>query len=147
MPTSAGLYLERGATTKRSRKSRKTLWKSIRTFFWRITSSAMPTSSKDRLPKQSLNIKKRSTLEPTIHTHLAALGQARARTGQKDEAHKILGRLNEEGKSRYVAALRLALVLYGLGEQERGASMHWSRPIEEGTGHTSIIHQSGSVSR
>jgi len=50
---------------------------------------------------------------------LAMLGQAYARNGQKDEAQKLLARLNEEAKSRYVAPYALALVFLGLGEKER----------------------------
>ena len=50
---------------------------------------------------------------------LGMLGQAYARNGQKDEAQKILLRLNEEAKSRYVAPYATALVYLGLGEKER----------------------------
>jgi tetratricopeptide (TPR) repeat protein len=47
------------------------------------------------------------------------LGQAYARSGQTDEARKILARLNQEAKSRYVAPYAVALVFLGLGENER----------------------------
>jgi TolB-like protein/Tfp pilus assembly protein PilF len=50
---------------------------------------------------------------------LGMLGQAYARNGQKEEAQKILLRLNEEAKSRYVAPYATALVYLGLGEKER----------------------------
>jgi TolB-like protein/Tfp pilus assembly protein PilF len=50
---------------------------------------------------------------------LGMLGQAYARNGQKDEAQKILLRLNEEAKSRYVAPYATALVYLGLGDKER----------------------------
>jgi TolB-like protein/Flp pilus assembly protein TadD len=50
---------------------------------------------------------------------LAMLGQAYARKGQKDEAQKILARLNEEAKSHYVAPYALALVQIGLGDKNR----------------------------
>jgi len=49
---------------------------------------------------------------------LATLGQAYARNGQKDEAQKVLARLNEEAKSRYVAPYGLAVLYLGLGEKE-----------------------------
>jgi TolB-like protein/Tfp pilus assembly protein PilF len=49
---------------------------------------------------------------------LAMLGQARARNGQKDEAQKILNRLNEEAKLHYVAPYALALVQIGLGDKD-----------------------------
>jgi TolB-like protein/Tfp pilus assembly protein PilF len=50
---------------------------------------------------------------------LGMLGQAYARNGQKDEAQKVLLRLNEEAKSRYVAPYSTALVYLGLGDKER----------------------------
>ena len=50
---------------------------------------------------------------------LGMLGQAYARNGQKDEAQKVLLRLNEEAKSRYVRPYAIALVYLGLGEKER----------------------------
>jgi len=50
---------------------------------------------------------------------LGMLGQAYARNGQKDEAQKVLGRLNEQAKSRYVAPYPVALVYLGLGQKER----------------------------
>ena len=50
---------------------------------------------------------------------LAMLGQAYARNGQRDEAQKILARLNEEAKSHYVAPYALALVQIALGDKDR----------------------------
>ena len=50
---------------------------------------------------------------------LAMLGQAYARNGQADEARKVLERLNEQAKTRYVEPLALALVFLGLGDKER----------------------------
>ena len=50
---------------------------------------------------------------------LAMLGQIYARTGKSEEARKILVRLNQEAKSRYVAPYATALVLTALGEKER----------------------------
>src|SRR5215472_12715995 len=50
---------------------------------------------------------------------LAMLGQAYARSGQTEEARKILARLNEQAKSRYVAPYAVALVFLGLGVNER----------------------------
>jgi tetratricopeptide (TPR) repeat protein len=64
---------------------------------------------------------------------LAALGQARARHGQKDEARKILGRLNEEAKSRFVAPYAKALVLNALGEKAHAID-ELERAYREGTG-------------
>ena len=64
---------------------------------------------------------------------LAALGQARARNGQKDEARKILARLNEEAKSRFVAPYAKALVLIALGEKAQAID-ELERAYREGTG-------------
>ena len=50
---------------------------------------------------------------------LAMLGRAYARAGKKDEAQKILARMNEEAKSRYIAPYAWALIRLGLGEKER----------------------------
>jgi TolB-like protein/Tfp pilus assembly protein PilF len=49
---------------------------------------------------------------------LAMLGQGYARNGQKDEAQKILARLNEEAKSHYIAPYALALVQIALGDKD-----------------------------
>jgi serine/threonine protein kinase/tetratricopeptide (TPR) repeat protein len=50
---------------------------------------------------------------------LAFLGQAYARAGQRDEAQKILARLSEEAKSRYVHGYSFALMYLALGDKER----------------------------
>src|SRR5436309_654750 len=50
---------------------------------------------------------------------LAYLGQAQARIGQRDEAQKILARMTEEAKSRYVSAYSFALMFIALGDKER----------------------------
>jgi TolB-like protein/Tfp pilus assembly protein PilF len=50
---------------------------------------------------------------------LALLGQAYARAGQREEAQRILVRLDEEAKSRYVHAYSFALMFLALGDKER----------------------------
>jgi len=50
---------------------------------------------------------------------LALLGQAYARAGQQEAAQKILARLSEEAKSRYISASSFALVYLALGDKER----------------------------
>ena len=50
---------------------------------------------------------------------LAMLGQACARSGQKEEATRILAQLNEEEKSRYAAPYAMALINLGLGQKDR----------------------------
>jgi TolB-like protein/Tfp pilus assembly protein PilF len=57
--------------------------------------------------------------DPSSLGMLGMLGQAYARNGQKEEAQKVLLRLNEEAKSRYVPPYAIALVYLGLGEKER----------------------------
>lgn len=53
-----------------------------------------------------------------ILTHLECWDRL-VRETAKNEAQKILLRLNEEAKSRYVAPYATALVYLGLGEKER----------------------------
>ena len=50
---------------------------------------------------------------------LGILGQAYARSGQKEDARKILTRLNEQRNARRVAPYAMALVYLGLGDKER----------------------------
>lgn len=50
---------------------------------------------------------------------LAFLGQACAYAGQRDEAQKILARLTNEAKSRYVQAYSFALMFKALGDKQR----------------------------
>ena len=50
---------------------------------------------------------------------LALLGQAYARAGQQEEGQRILARLSEEAKSRYVSAYSFALIFLALGDKER----------------------------
>jgi TolB-like protein/Tfp pilus assembly protein PilF len=64
---------------------------------------------------------------------IAMLGHAYARNRQPDEARKILARLNEEAKSRYVSHYALAQVLVGLGEKDRAID-ELERTRDEGPG-------------
>ena len=64
---------------------------------------------------------------------LALLGQAYARAGQRDEAQKVLVRLTEEAKSRYVSQYSFVLVLLGLGDKE-GAMDALERAYANGEG-------------
>jgi adenylate cyclase len=50
---------------------------------------------------------------------LALLGQAYARAGQTQEAQKILARLSEEAKARYVPSYSLGLMYLSLGDKDR----------------------------
>jgi TolB-like protein/Tfp pilus assembly protein PilF len=64
---------------------------------------------------------------------LAALGQIYARTGKVEEARKIVTRLDEEAKSRFVAPYSMALVLTALGEKAHAID-ELERAYREGTG-------------
>ena len=68
---------------------------------------------------------------------LALLGQAYARAGQRDEAQKILARLTEETKSRYVSAYGVALMFIGLGDKEQAMDA-LERAFREGAGNDII---------
>jgi tetratricopeptide (TPR) repeat protein len=65
---------------------------------------------------------------------LAYLGQAYGRNGQMDEAQKILARLTEEAKSRYVSAYSFALMFIALGDKERAIDA-MERAYREGAGN------------
>ena len=65
---------------------------------------------------------------------LAYLGQAYARAGQRDEARKILARLTEEAKSRYVSGYAMTLMFMGLGDKEQAIDA-LERAYREGAGN------------
>jgi TolB-like protein/Tfp pilus assembly protein PilF len=66
--------------------------------------------------------------------NLSYLGFAYARAARRDEAQKILARLTEEAKSRYVSAYSFAVVLLALGEKDR-AMDELERAYREGSGN------------
>jgi TolB-like protein len=72
--------------------------------------------AKGQLPEAIAEYRKASELDDDPFA-LALLGQAYARSGQTDDAKKILARLNEEAKSRYVAAYAIGVVLLGIGDK------------------------------
>jgi TolB-like protein/Tfp pilus assembly protein PilF len=65
---------------------------------------------------------------------LALLGQAYARAGHRNEAQRILTRLTEESKSRYVSAESMALMWIGLGDKEQAIDA-LERAYREGAGN------------
>jgi tetratricopeptide (TPR) repeat protein len=69
---------------------------------------------------------------------LAMLGQAYAHKGQMDEARKVLARLREEAKSRYVAPYVLAVVLTALGDKPHALD-ELERGYDEGGFYISLI--------
>jgi TolB-like protein/Tfp pilus assembly protein PilF len=74
--------------------------------------------AKGQLPEAIAEYRKATELDDDPFA-LALLGQAYARSGQSDDAKKILARLNEQAKSRYVAAYGIAAVYLGLGDKSR----------------------------
>jgi tetratricopeptide (TPR) repeat protein len=69
---------------------------------------------------------------------LAMLGQAYARQGKTDEARKVLARLSEEAKSRYVSPYALAAVLTALGDKAHAID-ELERGYNEGGFYISLI--------
>jgi tetratricopeptide (TPR) repeat protein len=69
---------------------------------------------------------------------LAALGHALAVSGQKDEAAKILDKLNELAKDSYVSAYDKATIYLGLGDDDK-ALEYLEKAYEERAGYVSII--------
>ena len=62
-------------------------------------------------------------LSPDDPTALAALGYIYARTGQKADAHRIIGQLMENSKKHYVSSFEFATVFAGL--MDANNSMMW----------------------
>jgi TolB-like protein len=74
--------------------------------------------AKGRLPEAISEFQQAFDLNGDSYS-LAMLGQAYARVGNKPEAQKVLGRLNDEAKSRYVAPYAWALLYLGMGDKNR----------------------------
>ena len=70
---------------------------------------------------------------------LALLGQAYARGGQREEAQKILARLSEEAKSRYLPAYSFALMYLALGDKERAIDQMERAYRERASGDVFLI--------
>jgi TolB-like protein len=77
---------------------------------------AQALQMKGQLPEAIAEYRKAAELDDDPFA-LALLGQAYARAGQIDDAKKILARLNEEAKSRYVAAYGVGVVFLGMGDK------------------------------
>jgi TolB-like protein/DNA-binding winged helix-turn-helix (wHTH) protein/tetratricopeptide (TPR) repeat protein len=67
--------------------------------------------------------KKVIALRPGDPAALAALGYVYARSGQKDEAHKILSELRETSKQQYVPSFQIATIYAGLDDADN--AMLW----------------------
>jgi TolB-like protein/Tfp pilus assembly protein PilF len=77
---------------------------------------AQALQMKGQLPEAIAEYRKASELDDDPFA-LALLGQAYARSGQTDDAKKILARLNEEAKSRYVGAYGIGVVFLGMDDK------------------------------
>ena len=60
-----------------------------------------------------------AALDRLVDPGRLAKGRSYARSGQKDEAQKVLARLKEEAKSRYVSPYAWALLYTGFGDKKR----------------------------
>jgi tetratricopeptide (TPR) repeat protein len=79
---------------------------------------------KEGSPQQAIEeYKKILDLRPGDPTALAAMAYIDARSGQKDEARKILGQLTETSKKQYVASFEIATIYAGLDDSDN--AMLW----------------------
>jgi len=87
-------------------------------FYYAHWALGIALQSKGQLNEAIAEYRKAAELSDDPYV-LALLGQAYARAGQREEAQKILGRLSEETKSRYVHAYSFVLMYLALGDKER----------------------------
>jgi tetratricopeptide (TPR) repeat protein len=72
-------------------------------------------------------------MAPEHTMYLAQLGQAYGLMGRTEQARKVLGRLEEMARERFVSPYHMAYVYTGLGEQE--TAIGWlERAYEERAG-------------
>jgi len=93
---------------------------------------------KGKLTEAIAEYQKAAELNNNDQYSLAMLGQAYARKGQMDDARKVLARLSEKPKSRYVAPYALALVLTALGDKAHALD-ELERGYDEGGFYISLI--------
>src|SRR5205814_10179642 len=74
--------------------------------------------AKGRLPEAISEFQQAFDLNGDFYS-LAALGQAYARAGKKEQAQKVLARMTEEAKTHHVAPYAWALLYLGLGDKNR----------------------------
>jgi adenylate cyclase len=87
-------------------------------FYYAHWSLGLAWQSKGQLNEAIAEYRKAVELNDDPYV-LALLGQAYARAGQREEAQKILARLSEEAKSRYVHAYSFALMYLASADKER----------------------------
>ncbi len=68
---------------------------------------------------EAIDLSERSLqTDPTSQLGLGALGYARAKSGQRKEAEKVISRFKEISRTQYVAPFLVALIYVALGEKE-----------------------------
>jgi tetratricopeptide (TPR) repeat protein len=94
----------------------------------------MALESKGQIPEAIAEYQAAIALDPSP-TYLSLLGHVYGTIGRKDEATKLLGQIQEIGKSRYVDPYYLAIVHLGLGDREAALSA-LEKSFEELNGNT-----------
>jgi Flp pilus assembly protein TadD len=65
------------------------------------------------------DLRKATIISPDNTWGIAAMGHAYASAGQRAQAQKVLDRLKELAKQRYVAPSDIAMIYAGLGEKDQ----------------------------
>jgi len=86
-------------------------------FYYAHWTLGIALQSKGQLNQAIAEYRKAAELSDDPYV-FALLGQAYARAGQREEAQKILSRLSEEAKARYVHAYSFGLMYLALGDKE-----------------------------
>ena len=94
----------------------------------------MALELKGQIPEAIAEYQAAIALDPSP-TYLSLLGHVYGTIGRKDEATKLLGQIQDTGKSRYVDPYYLAIVHLGLGDRE-AALTALEKSFEELNGNT-----------
>jgi len=94
----------------------------------------MALELKGQIPEAIAEYQAAIALDPSP-TYLSLLGHVFGTIGRKDEATKLLGQIQDIGKSRYVDPYYLAIAYLGLGERE-AALIALEKSFEERNGNT-----------
>ncbi len=94
----------------------------------------MALELKGQIPEAIAEYQAAIALDPSP-TYLSLLGHVYGTIGRKDEATKLLGQIQDIGKSRYVDPYYLALIHLGLGDRE-AALTALEKSFEELNGNT-----------
>ena len=94
----------------------------------------MALQLKGQIPEAIVEYQAAIALDPSP-TYLSLLGHVYGTIGRKEEATKLLGQIQDTGKSRYVDPYYLAIVHLGLGDRE-AALTALEKSFEELNGNT-----------